>query len=243
MLLIATDEAGYGPKLGPLVVVATAWRIPDPPAGNHVGRDDLEKLFEPLRQPFCAEYGPVVVDDSKVVYQPGDGLERLHAVVSASLRWADCHCTGLRELLGVLVPDDAQSIQTVPWFRKLFDDGFASAKQAANLQSHWARAGIDLVGIRARVITAQKLNKYVEEGYNKADVLSESTLRLVHSLATTCESDGDVDVYCDRHGGRKFYASVLQHVFPDEQLSVASETKRNSRYKLVGTKRTIRGRL
>ena len=26
-LLIGTDEAGYGPNLGPLVVAATAWRI------------------------------------------------------------------------------------------------------------------------------------------------------------------------------------------------------------------------
>ena len=26
-LVIGTDEAGYGPNLGPLVVAATAWRI------------------------------------------------------------------------------------------------------------------------------------------------------------------------------------------------------------------------
>ena len=26
-LVIGTDEAGYGPNLGPLVVAATAWRV------------------------------------------------------------------------------------------------------------------------------------------------------------------------------------------------------------------------
>ena len=26
-IVIGTDEAGYGPNLGPLVVAATAWRI------------------------------------------------------------------------------------------------------------------------------------------------------------------------------------------------------------------------
>ena len=26
---IGTDEAGYGPNLGPLIVTATAWRAPD----------------------------------------------------------------------------------------------------------------------------------------------------------------------------------------------------------------------
>ena len=29
-LLIGTDEAGYGPNLGPLVVAATAWRVDTP---------------------------------------------------------------------------------------------------------------------------------------------------------------------------------------------------------------------
>ena len=28
-ILIGTDEAGYGPNLGPLTVVATAWHLPD----------------------------------------------------------------------------------------------------------------------------------------------------------------------------------------------------------------------
>ena len=27
MLVIATDEAGYGPKLGPLVIAGTVWRF------------------------------------------------------------------------------------------------------------------------------------------------------------------------------------------------------------------------
>ena len=27
--LIGTDEAGYGPNLGPLVISTTAWRLPD----------------------------------------------------------------------------------------------------------------------------------------------------------------------------------------------------------------------
>ena len=28
-ILIGTDEAGYGPNLGPLTVAATAWHLPD----------------------------------------------------------------------------------------------------------------------------------------------------------------------------------------------------------------------
>ena len=83
MLLIATDEAGYGPKLGPLVIVSTAWQIP----GDHLGEDELKALFAPLREPCVCGESTVVVDDSKVVYTPAAGLNALHAVVSASYHW------------------------------------------------------------------------------------------------------------------------------------------------------------
>ena len=38
--LIGTDEAGYGPNLGPLVISATVWEAPDGIGG--------EELFERL---------------------------------------------------------------------------------------------------------------------------------------------------------------------------------------------------
>jgi len=72
-LLIGTDEAGYGPNLGPLTVTATAWEIPE--------GVEPASLWE--------EFGKVVtnaptrgdqrlfVADSKQVYSSGDGLEDL----------------------------------------------------------------------------------------------------------------------------------------------------------------------
>ncbi len=38
--LIGTDEAGYGPNLGPLVISATLWQVPDGVQG-----DDLFELL------------------------------------------------------------------------------------------------------------------------------------------------------------------------------------------------------
>ena len=40
--LIGTDEAGYGPNLGPLVVSASVWRVPD-----DVGGDELYDRIVP----------------------------------------------------------------------------------------------------------------------------------------------------------------------------------------------------
>jgi hypothetical protein len=45
-ILIGMDEAGYGPNLGPLVVAATAWHVPDDGPGSGVhGLDDGEPAF------------------------------------------------------------------------------------------------------------------------------------------------------------------------------------------------------
>ena len=60
MLLIATDEAGYGPKLGPLIVAASMWRIPTSTATE----DDLAERFSLLREPISIGDSRVVIDDS-----------------------------------------------------------------------------------------------------------------------------------------------------------------------------------
>ena len=93
-LLIGTDEAGYGPNLGPLTVTATAWEIPE--------GVEPASLWE--------EFGKVVtnaptrgdqrlfVADSKQVYSSGDGLEDLEVAVLAFLRTLACPVATIDEL-------------------------------------------------------------------------------------------------------------------------------------------------
>ena len=88
------------------------------------------------------------------------------------------------------------------------------------------------------MITAQSFNAACDKGYNKADLLSESTLGLVRSLLER-HTEEQVAVFCDRHGGRRYYGGVLQHTFPDIPVQVTSEEKGMSRYCLSGAKRSI----
>ncbi|MCL2709940.1 MAG: hypothetical protein FWE95_03570 [Planctomycetaceae bacterium] len=53
MIIIGTDEAGYGPNLGPLVVSLTAWEA---------DAEDLSPLFAPLKQ------AGIPIGDSKKLY-------------------------------------------------------------------------------------------------------------------------------------------------------------------------------
>jgi hypothetical protein len=231
-LLIATDEAGYGPKLGPLVIVATAWKIPPLP------EDRWDDLFEPLRAGFLFHGKRIVVNDSKAVYKPGDGLDSLHAAISASHQWCGRTETHLGEILPTLSPQDVKAIEEAPWLNGFDQTPFVDASETHDLLSHWRSTGIEQLSVLARVITAKSFNATCDKGYNKADLLSESTLGLVRNLLERHKEER-VAVFCDRHGGRRYYGGVLQHTFPDIPVQVVSEEKGLSRYSLSDSTRSM----
>jgi len=82
-LVIGTDEAGYGPNLGPLVVAASAWRLDSGPA------DVAESL-----ERFGASAAKAVPDqrlwgDSKEIYRAGAGFAALERGVLVGLLLAN----------------------------------------------------------------------------------------------------------------------------------------------------------
>ena len=92
--LIGTDEAGYGPNLGPLVVTATMWRLSDERHG-----DDLYDLLADAvacDPNATAADGRLAVADSKALYHAGSSLAALERGVLAVVREA-------QELAGPLV--------------------------------------------------------------------------------------------------------------------------------------------
>jgi ribonuclease HII len=76
MIILGTDEAGYGPNLGPLVVSLTAWQTDS---------DDLSFLFEPLKN------AGIIIGDSKKLYHgalpAGRGLAALETGVLVAMRY------------------------------------------------------------------------------------------------------------------------------------------------------------
>ncbi|TWU59738.1 hypothetical protein Poly51_00100 [Rubripirellula tenax] len=236
MLLIATDEAGYGPKLGPLVIAATAWKIP----GEGLNHDAIDAAFAILREPAWLGSLKIKVDDSKSVYKPGAGLAVLHAVVSASHHWCGQATMGLREMLMTIAADDFASIEGTPWLRDLSDEAYLSPTETKPLLATWKSNANRLVDVRCRVITASRFNAACVDGMNKADLLSESTIGLAKSMIDSHAADErEVVVYCDRHGGRRYYSGVLGHVFPDATIAVIAESKQRSAYRLTEHGKTI----
>ncbi|MDR3183707.1 MAG: hypothetical protein LBT89_12465 [Planctomycetaceae bacterium] len=75
MYIYGTDEAGYGPNLGPLVITATVWEAPD---------EDLAFLFQPLKN------AGILIGDSKKLYHSGGTLTVLENNVLAVLHYLGC---------------------------------------------------------------------------------------------------------------------------------------------------------
>lgn len=232
MLLIATDEAGYGPKLGPLVIAATVWRLP---GNDWMAAKQLQRCFAPFRQSVVCGPGRLVIGDSKTVYQPGrgDGLQLLHAAFSAALHWCGRSESTLQQLLSRIAPGDWSQCAATSWLNQLGEPSNLSPSETAPAISRWSRGGVHMIDMGVRVITARRFNQAYEQGQNKADLLSESTLQLIGDLLDRCRGDEPrVDIFCDRHGGRRYYAPVVQHALAATAVTVDRETHDESIYRI-----------
>ncbi len=235
-LLIATDEAGYGPKLGPLVIVASVWQIDD-----HVDHiDAFAPLVIPIQDDRC---GNVYVDDSKRVFKrnaiPGT-LTNMDIVCQAASAWTNMPSPGDQfcHWLAAIAPDDRDSIARAPWFKAW--RAFATipvsnviSAEERRLIDHWASGGATLCSFRARFVTAETFNAEIDSGANKADLLTEATCSMVADLLRAhCQRATRVSIFSDRHGGRRFYGGVLQHHVGESIWQVEVETPQISRYRL-----------
>jgi ribonuclease HII len=96
MIILGTDEAGYGPNLGPLVVSLTVWEADE---------DNLSALFEPLKK------AGIVIGDSKKLYH-GGSLVALETGVLVPLRSLK------KNVVPIAIYED-DILQRVPSFEKI----------------------------------------------------------------------------------------------------------------------------
>lgn len=236
--LIGTDEAGYGPNLGPLVVGATVWKTPP--------RTAPEALYELLAPCVCCEPDEtrLAIADSKALYKPGLGLAALERVVLGIPAMGEQPVSDWPSLWRSLAGIDAGDLRCDAWH-----DGFELQlprdvaleelhSAAQQLASGLAQAGLEITAVQARAVFPDRFNREVRECGNKAEVLSLTTLRLVAELAEQVPDGNEVTVICDKHGGRNYYAALIQHVFPETWVRVVREGPGESVYRFrLGSRR------
>ena len=155
--LVGTDEAGYGPNLGPLVISATLWDAPD-----GVGGEDLfDRVAHVIasRLDGVSTAGPfVAMADSKMLYTPGKGLRHLERGLWAAFGLLNCRPRTWRDVWRVLAPEALEPMPGIPWYAGY--DSPAPLDCAAEeieplvdaLRVGLAAAGVRLVAVRSRAI-------------------------------------------------------------------------------------------
>jgi len=230
-ILMGTDEAGYGPNLGPLVVSATVWQVPD-----ELSHEDLYHTLRAVVRASPDSDAHVAIADSKALYKPGGGLGHLERGVLAGLEAWSGKVRTWRTVWRTLAARDADCLQELPWY-----DGHDAAVPVAlapqaldaaarRLGEGLRAARVSLVRMCSSVAFPARFNELLDQHDSKGTALSHETLELVRQLLEECD-DQRIVIQCDKHGGRNQYGRFLQTLFPEYLVEVIREGRAASVYR------------
>lgn len=237
--LIGTDEAGYGPNLGPLVISATAWEVPD-----GVDNEDLYGHLTAIiaQKPVRVRKGdcpllslPVAMADSKSLYSQGKGLRNLEIGLFAALATIGISTRSWRTLWNALTPGALDRMRSIPWLADYDEptpidcDAEQCTASGETLTEAMADVGVKLIAVRSRAVFPEEFNELVDRYGTKGTPLSLLTLALAGNLIESLPP-GPVSVVCDKHGGRNRYAPLLATQFPNALIEVHGEGRQASHY-------------
>lgn len=241
--LVGTDEAGYGPNLGPLVVSATVWEVPD-----RVLCGDLRRLLAgvvfaaPSELP--GDEPAVAIGDSKVLYQSGKGLQHLEYGLWASMAQLGCRPATWCQVWDTLAPGTLAAQGGLPWHAgydcptPLDADICRIGRVVDVLSARLAKHHIRLVGMRSRALFPSLFNRTVAKLGSKGTALSQVTLELAAEMIAPL-AKGPISVICDKHGGRDHYERLLFEHFPESLIEVRGEGRDWSLYQFGPPERRV----
>ncbi|REK06703.1 MAG: hypothetical protein DWQ37_21885 [Planctomycetota bacterium] len=235
--LIGTDEAGYAPNLGPLVMTASVWHVD--------GATPEVDLYGRLKDVVCKAPPPrsakrphrrLAIADSKVLYNTTQGIGQLERGVLAALALVD-HCPAdWLDVWQMVDPRSLAYLPELPWHvgydlrLPLAADTDDLVRLGPRLRGACEKNGVRLVAIKSRAVFAEEFNRSTTTLGNKAEALSCATLELLDEALAHCEGEPVLAV-CDKHGGRNRYGRMLQQRFPDVLIEVHGENGGESVYR------------
>jgi ribonuclease HII len=245
--VIATDEAGYGPNLGPLVVGATCWESPEFDFDFQAALKDVSFATKSeLRQHERKHDKPfLMVADSKAVYSAGS-IELLERGVLSFLCAAYGRVPTSAIEFASMVGIDETDFQQATCFENLdfpfplaadVDDAVELGSQIRHLLSEHGVA-CRQVGVAA--VFPEQFNCGIETFQNKASLLTATSLDLI-SAAMDREAAGRprFDIHCDKHGGRNHYADAIGSHFRASDVETIEESRPVSRYRFNDSRSNI----
>ena len=175
-VVVGIDEAGYGPRVGPLVVSAVAFRVADGAA-----EAALWDLMAPVAGRPERGADRIPIDDSKRLFSQSAGLGRLERTALAFAAAAGSRPASLRGLLGAMAMV-REDLDAYPWYRgwdaplpRAASDGQAErdAQRLRGLPS------VEFLGARIAPVLTAEFNRIVEAHGTKAAALFLRTADLL----------------------------------------------------------------
>jgi hypothetical protein len=207
--LLGTDEAGYGPNLGPLVIAASLWRVDDADLAEEVN------LYERLAHGVTAERSGaqqrIAIADSKQLYSAGDSCEALERGVLSALSVlqrprANCRelATSTQAVWDTSLAWQAEFNPTLPLAWRAEEDTDTEELWQTSLR----KGKVQLIDYRAKLMQPAEFNAGCTRWNSKGAVLSTATLNLAREMIAA-HVQGPLRIVCDKHGGRNTYAGLL----------------------------------
>ena len=258
--LIGMDEAGYGPNLGPLVISASVWWLPDElaeadlydtladavcrvaevsTARNHVATGKGAESRKPSQ-----DTARLAIADSKLLYHGGGDLALLERGLLGVLGALGHDTCDWRSLWNVLAATSGAHLEPDPWYAP-FDRSLPLAcdlqevrASAARLRDVLQATGVRCHAIASRAVFPEEFNTRCDEFDSKGEALTQFTLELLRDMLQPLDPH-PVRVTCDKHGGRHYYAGQLQQLAGDELLEIRRESPAVSTYRFGPPQRRV----
>jgi ribonuclease HII len=242
-ILAGIDEAGLGPILGPLVMCASVFEVPDELADQPLW-DTLAPAV--IRKPGRKSTALAIGDSKKLFKRKSPkGLRHLERAVLATLACGDDHPATLAELLSIISPDANTGARNYPWYN-LQDVAVPGATSATDisfsgnaLSVAMKKAGARMLDLRAECVFVGEFNRIIRATGNKSTTALGVTFRLIHYIFNRLES-GFMQIHVDRQGGRMRYLSALERAFEGCSFKILQEDPDCSEYEMSDARRTAR---